>query len=359
MQKILIAAATEIDRSLLYEIFAPKYELLMTESGDEAIEMFINNKDELAVVMIEEAIADRISRDAALRLISLKLFDLVPVLIILSSGAGEIRQQRFHFPISDVMGSPVKPFIARKRVANLIEAFSNRRELEKLVSDQTKKILEQNRALKEQQKKINTINNDMLDALSMMIEYRDVESGRHIHRIRKFTEVLLRILADKYPRYNLTEDKIEMITSASSMHDIGKIAIPDSILLSPKRLSYDEFRIMKQHTIKGCEILDQLDSVEKNEYYKYCYDICRYHHEKWDGTGYPDGLVGDQIPIWAQVVSLADCYDALTSERPYKTSYSHEQAVEMIRTGACGAFSDVMLDCFGAALPAFKELAIK
>ncbi len=359
MQKILLAAASETDRSLLYEIFAPKYELLMTESSEEAYKLLIDNKDELAVVIIADSIASRISQDAARTLLSLKLFDLVPVLILLESGEAEIKQQSFHFPISDVLGSPVNPFIAKKRVSNLIEAYTNRIELEKLVSEQTKKILEQNRALKEQQKKINTINNDMLDTLSMMIEYRDVESGRHIHRIRKFTEVLLRILAEKYPQYNLTEDKIEMITSASSMHDIGKIAIPDSILLSPKRLTYDEFRIMKQHTVKGCEILEQLDSVEKNEYYKYCYDICRYHHEKWDGTGYPDGLVGDQIPIWAQVVSLSDCYDALTSERPYKTSYTHEQAVEMIRTGACGAFSDVMLDCFSAALPRFRELAVQ
>ena len=359
MQKILIADHSEINRSLLYEIFASQYELLITDSSEETCKMLMDNKDALAIVMISESIAEHISQDAARTLLSLKLFDLVPVMIILEKKGADIKPQRFHFPFSDVLDTPVNPYLVRKRVENLIEAYSNKKELEQLVTDQTKKILEQNRELKEQQKKINTINNDMLDALSMMIEYRDVESGRHIHRIRKFTEVILRILAEKYPQYNLTEGKIEMITSASSMHDIGKIAIPDSILLSPKRLSYDEFRIMKQHTIKGCEILDQLDAVEKNEYYRYCYDICRYHHEKWDGTGYPDGLVGDQIPIWAQVVSLADCYDALTSERPYKTSYTHEQAVEMIRTGACGSFSDIMLDCFSAALPKFKQLAIE
>lgn len=359
MQKILIADNSEINRSLLYEIFASQFELLMTDSSEEAFRLLIENKDELAVVMIAESVADRITKEMSQTLSSHKIFELVPVLVILDDKGSELKRQKFHFPFSDVIDSPVNPFIAKRRAANLIEAFSNKRELEQLVNDQTKKILEQNRELKEQQKKINTINNDMLDTLSMVIEYRDVESGRHIHRIRKFTEVLLRILAEKYPKYNLTEDKIELITSASSMHDIGKIAIPDSILLSPKRLSYDEFRIMKQHTIKGCEILDQLNAVEKNDYYRYCYDICRYHHEKWDGTGYPEGLVGDQIPIWAQVVSLADCYDALTSERPYKSSYSHEQAVEMIRTGACGAFSDEMLDCFSYALPKFKELAIE
>ena len=167
------------------------------------------------------------------------------------------------------------------------------------------------------------------------------------------------MLATKYPKYNIDEEKIALITSASSMHDIGKIAIPDAILLKPARLTPDEFQLMKMHTTKGCEILEQIDAVEKNDYYRYCYDICRYHHEKWDGLGYPEGLAGDEIPIWAQIVSLADCYDALTSSRPYKEAYSHEKAVEMIRDGACGAFSDEILDCFSMVLPKFKELSLK
>lgn len=359
MQKILIADNSEINQSLMYEIFASQYEILRTDSGEEGFRLIMENKNDLAAIMVSESIASHFSKESTLTLASLNVFESVPVIIILEGDSSVIKQQKFNIPFSEVINSPVNPYICKKRVANLVEFFSNKKALEQLVNDQTKKILQQNRELKEQQKKINTINNDMLDTLSMVIEYRDVESGRHIHRIRKFTEVLLRILAEKYPKYNLTEDKIELITSASSIHDIGKIAIPDSILLSPNRLSYEEFRIMKQHTIKGCEILDQLDSVEKNEYFRYCYDICRYHHEKWDGMGYPDGLVGDQIPIWAQVVSLADCYDALTSDRPYKSAYSHEQAVEMIRTGACGAFSDEMMDCFSAALPKFKELAIE
>lgn len=359
MQKMLIAEPSDMNRSLLYEVFASQYELLQTDSSQELFQLMMQYKDELAVVMIHEALAERIPKESARTLVSLHFFEQVPVILILSKESEVIHQQKLPVPFNDVIGSPINPMVAKKRVANLVAFFSNKKTLEQVVTDQTKKILEQNRELKEQQKKINTINNDMLDTLSMVIEYRDVESGRHIHRIRKFTEVLLRILAEKYPKYQLTEDKIELITSASSIHDIGKIAIPDSILLSPRRLTYEEFRVMKQHTIKGCEILDQLESVEKNEYFRYCYDICRYHHEKWDGTGYPDGLVGDQIPIWAQVVSLADCYDALTSERPYKSAYSHEQAVEMIRTGACGAFSEEMMDCFSAALPKFRELALR
>ena len=359
MKKMLIAEPSEINQSVLYEAFASQYELLQTDNTQELVSLLTQYQQELTIAVISETLAERIGQEAALTLSAAGIFERVPVLLVLTGTSEQGRPDKVDIPFSDVIGSPIQPMIVKKRVENLAAFFSNKKALEQLVSDQSKMILEQNRELQEQQKKINTINNDMLDTLSTVIEYRDVESGRHIHRIRRFTEVLLRVLAEKYPKYHLTEDKIELITSASSLHDIGKIAIPDSILLSPRRLTYEEFRIMKQHTIKGCEILDQMEAVEKNEYFRYCYDICRYHHEKWDGLGYPDGLVGDQIPIWAQVVSLADCYDALTSERPYKSAYSHEQAVEMIRTGACGAFSDEMMDCFSAVLTQFRELAVR
>lgn len=359
MKKLLVADQTEINRSILYSIFASQFELLQADGSEFAYQLLLEHHDEISMVLIHESIAARFTPEAVRTLSSLKIFDYIPVILILDSQSSHINKHHLSVPFCDVLNSPINPYIAKKRIANLIELFSTRTEMEDLVNAQTKKILEQNQRLKNQQKKINTINNDMLDTLSTVIEYRDVESGRHIHRIRRFTEALLRVFAERYPKYGLTEEKIELISSASSIHDIGKIAIPDSILLSPRRLTYDEFRIMKQHTIKGCEILEQLDAVEKNEYYRYCYDICRYHHEKWDGLGYPDGISGDRIPIWAQVVSMADCYDALTSERPYKTAFSHEQAVEMIRNGACGAFSDEMMECFTIVLPEFKALAIE
>ena len=359
MKKMLIADATEINRSILYSIFASQYELLQVESSDEVFRILMEQNADLDIVLIHEKLAGRLASETIKTLSTLKIFDRIPFILILEGESFHLQKDHLKMPFSDVISSPVNPYIVKRRVSNIVELFAHKNELESLVEKQTKEILEQNRRLKNQQQKINTINNDMLDTLSTVIEYRDVESGKHIHRIRKFTEALLRVLAEKYPKYNLTEEKIELISSASSIHDIGKIAIPDAILLSPNRLSYEEFRVMKQHTIKGCEILEQLDTFDNNEYYKYCYDICRYHHEKWDGLGYPDGLIGDQIPIWAQVVSMADCYDALTSERPYKSAFSHDQAVEMIRSGACGCFSDEMMDCFSAVLPKFKEYAVQ
>ncbi|MGN0538143.1 MAG: diguanylate cyclase domain-containing protein [Acutalibacteraceae bacterium] len=259
--------------------------------------------------------------------------------------------------ITDSICLPLNPYAIKRRLENLIEYFQQKKSLEELVRSQTEHILEQNNRLRQQQEKITNINNDMLETLSTIIEYRDVESGKHIFRIRKFTEILLRAVAKLYPEEQLTEEKIRLISSASAMHDVGKIAIPDSILLSPKRLTSDEFKLMKTHTTKGCEILESIDNIEHNEYYTYCYQICRYHHEKWDGMGYPDGLSGDEIPLCAQVVSVADCYDALTSKRPYKQAYSHEKAVDMIRSGACGSFSEKMMECFSTVLPQFKEWA--
>ncbi len=360
MNKVLVADTIEMNRSILHEIFSSQYEIIETSGSELTFKLLTQYKNSISIILINESIARHFTNEMVQTLTNLKVFENIPVILILNvESYHRMRVKDIEMPYCDVTASPVNPHIIRNRVANLIELYSHKKELEALVERQTAKILAQNKALKLQQRKINTINNDMLDTLSTVIEYRDVESGRHIHRIKKFTEVMLRALAVKYPKYNMTEEKINLIASASSLHDIGKIAIPDSILLSPRRLTYEEFNIMKEHTVKGCDLLNQLDSVERNEYFTYCYDICRYHHEKFDGKGYPDGLAGNQIPIWAQVVSVADCYDALTSERPYKAAFSHEQAVQMIRTGACGKFSDEMMDCFSEVLPEFKKLALE
>ncbi len=356
LKRMLVADPAEMNKAILHEIFGKEYELIQTDSSEEFFRLLMHYKSAISVILVNESIAEKMSIERTEMLDKLKVFENTPVILILNREHGYLKN-RVCLPYSDVIHSPVNPHTVKKRVQNLVALFASKDELEQKVQRQMEQILKQNEALKVKQKKINAINNDMLDVLSMVIEYRDVESGKHIRRIQRFTELLLRELAVKYPKYHLDEEKIALITSASSMHDIGKIAIPDSILLKPSRLTPEEFQVMKMHTTKGCEILEQIDAVEKNEYYRYCYDICRYHHEKWDGLGYPDGLAGDEIPIWAQVVSLADCYDALTSKRPYKNAYSHEQAADMIRDGACGAFSDELMECFGKVLPKFKVLA--
>jgi putative two-component system response regulator len=167
-------------------------------------------------------------------------------------------------------------------------------------------------------------------------------------------KLILQNIRDKYP---FTDEQLELISSASALHDVGKIAIPDSVLLKPGKLTKEEFDVMKTHTVKGSEILQTLDLLQDKEYYQYCYDICRFHHERWDGNGYPDGLKGEDIPIWAQTAALVDVYDALTSKRVYKDAYTHEQAVDMIINGECGCFNPVLLDTLKRISPELKALA--
>ncbi len=353
---VLIASDSEKHRSFLSDLFDNEYNVICVSEIPKAIRTFSDCAENIIAVFL----GYEICTDFISFLETRKELEQFPVLLLYEEK--NTHDGRFYFSIknhliNDSICLPLNPYAIKRRLENLLEYFEQKKSLKKLIRSQTEHILAQNNRLRQQEEKISHINNDMLETLSTIIEYRDVESGKHISRIRKFTEILLQAVAQLCPEEQLTEEKIRLIASAAAMHDIGKIAIPDSILLSPKRLTSDEFKLMKTHTTKGCEILESIDNIEHNEYYTYCYQICRYHHEKWDGMGYPDGLSGDEIPLCAQVVSVADCYDALTSKRPYKEAYSHEKAVDMIRSGACGSFSEKMMACFSAVLPQFKEWA--
>lgn len=209
--------------------------------------------------------------------------------------------------------------------------------------------------LHEKAKSLNQLNEDIIELLGNITEARDTESGEHIRRVKGFTNILARHIMEDCPEYGLNEEKIKLITSASALHDIGKITIPDHILLKPGKFTEDEFDVMKSHCEKGCEILEKAPAGWSKDYLDFSMEICHYHHEKWDGKGYPNGLKGDEIPISAQIVAIADCFDALTSERVYKEAYSSDKAIEMILNGECGAFSDVMLNAFRESAEEFKE----
>lgn len=202
---------------------------------------------------------------------------------------------------------------------------------------------------KKQKQRLKEINNDIIDILSTVVEFRSVESGDHIQRIKGFTKIMLKYVNEMYDEVNYTPELIDVISSASAMHDIGKVAIPDSILLKPGKLTAEEFEEMKTHTTRGCDILESMENLQDERYYKYSYEICRYHHERFDGRGYPDGLKGDDIPLEAQIVSVADVYDALISKRVYKDAYSLDEAYQMILNGECGIFSPRLMECFKRA----------
>lgn len=232
-----------------------------------------------------------------------------------------------------------------RRAKNIIDLFESRRDIEQKLEKRT-------RLLRESQDKLQKSNEFLIEALSSVVEFRSSESGEHIRRVKFFTRIMLKFLVKYFPEYAMSDEEVDSIVNASALHDIGKIAIPDKILLKPGKLTADEFEEMKKHTIYGCELLERFKQ-EDNQFYKYCYDICRYHHERYDGKGYPDGLVADEIPIWAQVVSLVDVYDALVSKRVYKEAYAVEEAVRMINDGECGTFSPKILECFALAKQEF------
>lgn len=354
---ILIVDDIEMNRAILSELFKDKYRILEADNGYDAVAIADENNDKIAVILLDMIMPKKDGVETLRELKDFGITNIIPTVLMSAEFNDESLFNGHEYGACDIIEKPFDPHAVLRRIDNLVELYEQKNKLETLLKKQATYLMQQNEKIHQQQSTINNMNNTMLDTLSTVIEYRDVESGKHVHRIRKFTEILLRVVAERCPEYNLTESKINLIVSASSTHDIGKIAIPDAILLAPRRLTYDEFRIMKEHTTKGCEILNLLDLQEKNEYFQYCYNICRYHHEKWDGMGYPDGLQGDDIPICAQVVSVADCYDALTSDRPYKAGIPHKQAVEMIKNGACGAFSEKLMECFNLVLPQFEELA--
>lgn len=195
----------------------------------------------------------------------------------------------------------------------------------------------------------------LVSVLSSIAEFRDFESGEHVQRIQKYTQIMLHQLMETCPEYGLTKKDIRLIVQASALHDIGKIAIPDNILMKPSKLTREEFAEIKKHTLYGCEILQKFVKKE-DQFFRYCYDICRYHHERWDGNGYPEGLKGERIPIWAQVVSIADVYDALVNKKVYKGAFDRQKAEQMIINGKCGVFNPKIIECFRLSIWEFLNV---
>lgn len=340
---ILIVDDVEMNRVILQSLFAGEYNLLEAENGTQAMMLIRQYSGQIATVLLDlimpekdgYQVLEEMGRDEAL--------SRIPIIVITSDDTRDSKVRVFQMGASDIITKPFEPDVVKSRVKNIVELNRHRRHLEELVEEQSASLRESNSII--------------IDMLSSVIEYRSLESGQHIQRIRYFTRILLEDVAKSYQEYDLDPHKIQVITDASSMHDIGKIAIPDSILNKPGRLTPQEFEVMKTHTTKGCEILSGLERLRDQEYVRYAYNICRYHHERWDGAGYPDGLRGDSIPICAQVVAVADCYDALTTDRVYKKAIPPQEAFNMILNGECGVFSPKLLECFKNVKEQFAELS--
>lgn len=337
-QQILIVDDEEVNRLILKEIFSEEYDVIEAANGREAIGR-IDSNENIVLVLLDVIMPELDGFGVLEHMQDNDLIDKIPVILLTSESVGDSEGKAYSYGVADVMHKPFYPQIVKRRSRNIIELYQNKHSMEE-------RLKRQEREIRAQEKTIQRNNEFMIDALGSVVEFRSAETGEHVRRIKYFTRIMLKYLMKYFPKYNLTPSQADNIVRASAMHDIGKIGIPDAILLKPGRLTKEEFEIMKTHTTIGCEILEKSCRDKTSEFYRYCYEICRHHHERWDGKGYPDHLVGDDIPLSAQVVSIADVYDALVSARVYKSSYTSNTAFDMIMNGECGEFSPDILECF-------------
>ena len=332
-QKILIADDSEMNRELLAAILEEEYDIIQANDGVQAVDCFQRHAEEISLLLLDIVMPHMDGFEVLSYMNKEHWIDAIPVVIISSENSPIYIKRGYDLGATDFIGKPFDANMVLRRSANAILLGAKQRRMTSIVSNQ---IYEREKSSKL-----------MINILSHIVEFRNGESGLHVLHIQTITEMLLRQLVQKENnRYALSKEQIRMITTASALHDIGKISIPDEILNKPGRLTAEEFAVIKGHSMAGANMLSELPLDQKEEpLVKTAYEICRWHHERYDGGGYPDGLKGEEIPVSAQVVALADVYDALTSERCYKDAYSHEKAIEMILAGQCGAFNPLMLEC--------------
>lgn len=329
--RILVVDDSEMNREILSEILNEEYDIIEADSGDTCIDMLRKYETGISLVLLDIVMPGMDGFGVLNYMNHHHYLEDIPVIMISSEDSTETVRRAYEMGVSDYINRPFDAGVVHRRVYNTIKLYAKQRRLIALITNQVYEKEKNNRK--------------MVGILSQIVEFRNGESGSHVLNINIFTGMLLESLVQHTDKYDLSWSERLLITTASALHDIGKIGIDDKILNKPGRLTDEEFKIMQNHTIIGASILENMGSYQDEELMKVAYQICRWHHERYDGKGYPDGLKGDEIPISAQVVSLADVYDALVSERVYKKAYSHEKAIEMITNGECGCFNPILLEC--------------
>ena len=336
-QKILIVDDSEFNRDMLKEILRETYNYLEAENGNQAIQIMGENPG-IDLMLLDINMPQMNGFEVLKWMNQSRCIDETPVIMISSEDAVDTMRKAYELGITDYITRPFDSVIVKKRVQNTLGLYMKQKHLINVVYDQVYEKEENN--------------NIMIRILSNVLGSRNSESSEHILHIRTATELMLRKLIKISDTYHLTEADIALITTASSLHDIGKIRISEEILNKPGRLTDEEFKIMKTHSELGADMIRDMHFPKDNSLVRASWEICRWHHERWDGKGYPDGLKGEEIPISAQVVSIVDVYDALTSERCYKKAFDHDTAIQMILDGQCGQFNPILLMCL-------KELSLQ
>ena len=355
-KKLLVVDDNELNREILRVMLEYDYDIVQAAGGEEALEIIDKRGSEFAVMLLDLVMPEVDGIEVLERLKYSEFKQRSPILVITGDDSASSEKICLDYGVSDFIHKPFNAAVVRRRIKNMVELFSYKNELEDTLMKQNDTLIEQNIKLKEQALQLEESNRNIIDILGTVVESRNLESGEHISRVKTYTGILAEQVKSDFPEYGITDETIAVMVPASVLHDIGKIAIPDNILLKPGRLTEDEFSVMKEHTTRGCELLDNITGVWNEDYEKMSYDICRYHHERYNGRGYPDGLSGDDIPIAAQIVSIADVYDALVHKRVYKDAYSCEMAYNMIVDGECGVFSSKLIECFKKVRAQFEAV---
>ncbi len=331
INKILIVDDSDMNRAILADMLNDQYEILEAENGMEGLQLLHKYESEISLVLLDIVMPKMDGFEVLAMMNRYHWIEEIPVIMISAENSHSVVERAYELGATDYISRPFDEVIVCRRVINTIMLYSKQKRLISMVADQMY-----------ESEKSNTL---MVSILSHIVEFRNGESGLHVLHIGTMTEMLLKRLREKTEKYNLDPATISMISKAAAFHDIGKISISEEILNKPGRLTVEEFQIMKTHSAVGAEMLTNLPLHKEEPLVKVAYEICRWHHERYDGKGYPDGLKGEEIPISAQVVSIADAYDALISERVYKKAFSHEKALHMILNGECGAFNPLLLEC--------------
>ena len=338
---ILIVDDSEMNRAILADMLSDDYDIIEAENGFEAVAA-LSRRVDISLVLLDFFMPGMDGFEVLSVMNENGWIDYIPVIMVSAESSPDYVERAYELGVTDFITRPFDAYIVRRRVVNTLMLYTKQKELTLMVDEQ---IYERERR-----------SELMINILGHIMEFRNGESGQHIHNVRRLTEFFLRELLKRTDRYPLTESEVATIVTASALHDIGKIAIDEKILNKPGRLTDEEFAIMKTHSAIGAQMLEDVVLEDGNELVKTAYNICRWHHERYDGRGYPDGISGDDIPVAAQVVALADVYDALTSKRVYKDAFDTETAVIMITAGQCGAFNPILLECLADSVPVLRNM---
>lgn len=330
---VLIVDDSEMNRDILTAVFTGTHSIETAENGREGLEKLWANRPQICAILLDVVMPVMGGMEVLETLAEKQVVNDIPVFLITGEKDDKIVKHAYELGVMDVIPKPISPYVVLRRVNSIIELFAARKRLARVVNRQKGMI-------EEQAGQIVKLNMGMIEALASAIEFRSGESGNHVRRIHDITELFL---YNSPLRNDFSSEEIKYISLAAIMHDVGKLSISDTILNKPGRLTPEEFEIMKTHTTLGRRLLEAIPQMRELPFFRYACDIALHHHERWDGRGYPEGLKGDEISLWAQIVSIADVYDALVSPRCYKKAFSFDKALGMILNGECGTFNPLLL----------------